>query len=130
MIKKISREELKDAPSWIDALITPLNSFMEVTYNALNKNLAFNENIQAFTKELTYITPASYPTMANVTFKNELKNRAIGVQLLQIYDRATYTPVLDAVYIPWILDNENNVVIYPIPGLQASRTYIIRLVVY
>ncbi len=33
--KKILREDLKDAPAWVNGLIGPLNAFMESVYQAL-----------------------------------------------------------------------------------------------
>ena len=126
--KKIIREDVKGAPEWIDAVITPINSFMESVYNALNRNITFNENIAAFEKEIIYRTPTTYPVMDNVTFVNELRTRARGVMLMQVVDRATYEPPVGPVYVPWIEDNKG-IVIKPIQGLVADKTYQVRLLV-
>lgn len=128
--KKIKREDLKDAPSWISGLIDPLNSFMETVYQTLNSNVTFQDNIASFFKEITYITPASYPSgVEDISFQNDLKTRAQGVVVVQAYDKTTYTPMLDPVYVPWV-ENQGQIVVSKITGLEASKTYTIRLLVF
>lgn len=123
--KKILREDLKDAPNWISGVIDPINNFMETVYQTLNKNVT-EENTASQIKELTYKTPSTYPTMDNVEFISGLKTKARGVAAMQVYDKDTYTPAAGPVYVPWIEDN-GTIIIYPITGLQASKTYIVRL---
>jgi len=128
--KKILREDIKDAPSWIGSLIDPINSFMETVYQALNRNITFTENISSFIKEITYTTMSTYPTgQSDLVFKNELKSRAIGVSVLQAYEKLTYEPAAGAVYAPWVEGN-NGIIISTLTGLEASKTYIIRLVIF
>lgn len=127
--KKILKEDLKEAPGWISGLIDPLNSFMESTYQALNRNLTFTENIASFVKEITYKTPATYPTGQEVVrFKNDLKTKPIGCMVMQVYEKTSYTPAPGPVYVPWIED-AGSIVISPITGLEADKTYLIRLLI-
>lgn len=128
--KKILREDLKDAPDWVSGIITPVNSFMETVYQAMNKNMTLQENISSFVKEITYKTPSTYPTMEVISFQNELKSKPIGVMLMQIYDKSTYSPVLNSVYIPWIVNDKGGIEIHPITGLAADKTYMVRLVIF
>lgn len=127
-IKKILREDVKDAPSWIAGIIDPVNSFMENVYTALNKSITLTDNISSFIKEVSYTTPASYPSMANVSFLNTLRTRATGVIIMQAFETATYTPVSIG-NLAWIED-VNGIVLYPISGLAASKTYTLRLVIF
>lgn len=127
--KRILREDLKDAPDWVNGIINPVNSFMESTYQALNKNITLQENVASFIKEITYRTPSTYPVMEIVEFTNSLKTRAIGVQIMQVYDKATHIPAPGPVYIPWI-EEAGAIKIYPITGLEADKTYFIRLVIF
>lgn len=130
-IKKILREDLKDAPTWVNGLIDPLNVFMEMVYQALNKNITLSENVASFVKELTYITGSSYPTSQDLfTFNNELKTRPVGVLPLQVYERNTYIAAAGPVYIPWIYQNGNQIQVSTITGLEASKTYTVRVVVF
>lgn len=126
--KRILREDIKDAPDWVSSLINPINSFMEVVYQSLNKNITFSENVAAFIKELTYTTSSTYPAGLVVSFANSLKTKASGVMLMQIYETATYTPPPGPVYIPWV-ENNGAIMVSSITGLEASKTYLIRLLV-
>lgn len=127
--KKILKEDLKDAPSWIDGVITPVNTFMESTYQALNKNITFTENIASFVKEISYTTVAAYPVgQEQIKFQNTLKVRASGVMVMQVYDKSNYTPAPGPVYIPWV-ENLGYIQIDTITGLEANKTYMIRLLV-
>lgn len=126
--KKILREDLKDAPRWITNVIDPINSFMESVYQALNKNITFQENIASFIKEITFTTPSTYPTMDDLEFTNTLKSKASGVLLMQIYEKSNYTAAAGPVYVPWI-ENNGLIVVSAIPGLVADKTYVMRLLV-
>jgi len=59
--KRILKEDLREAPSWIDKLLYPLNSFMESVYFALNRNLNFQENIASQIYEIEFTTASDYP---------------------------------------------------------------------
>ncbi len=126
--KKILREDVKEAPSWISGIIEPVNSFMENVYQALNGNITFTQNINSFVKELTYRTTASYPVADQVSFTNELKVRATGVFVMQAFDRANYQAPAGPVYVPWVEDN-GSILVSSITGLAASKVYTLRLLI-
>lgn len=128
--KKISREDMKEAPSWVNAIIEPVNNFMNTVYLTLNRNVTYADNFGSFIKEIDYSTDASYPSnVPNVSFVNDLKVKATGIHVAQIYNKSDYTPPAGPVYIPWIEIN-GSIIIYPITGLAASTNYLLRLVVY
>lgn len=119
---------MKDAPSWVGGIIEPFNSFAEVVYQALNRNITFTENINSFVKEITYKTTASYPSADQISFTNDLKTRATGVLVMQAFERTSYQPAPGPVYVPWVEDN-GLILVNAITGLAASKTYTIRLLV-
>ena len=127
--KRVLREDVKGAPGWINPLIDTLNSFMETVYQALNRNITFGQNVACQIKELSYRTPATYPAgVENIEFLSDLKTKATGVMLMQVYDRADYSPPPGPVYVPWI-ENNGTIIIYPITGLEADKLYVVRLLV-
>lgn len=126
--KKILREDVKDAPAWITAVIEPFNSFAENVYQALNKNITFSENLSAFVKELSYKTTSLYPVAERVEFSSELKVKATGLQVLQAVEKSTYRPAPGPVYAPWVESN-GVIMVSAITGLEADKTYVIRLLI-
>lgn len=128
-IKKILREDLKGAEDWVNGLIDPLNNFMETVYQALNKNITFTENISSNVKELVVRTSSAYPTMERIEFLSNLRTRAIGLQVIQAYEKGTYTPAEGPVYAAWVEEN-GTIIIHNITGLEASKVYNIRLLVF
>lgn len=128
--KKILREDVKDAPNWVSGIIDPVNSFMENVYQSLNKNITLQDNIASAVKEISYKTTSSYPSPQElVTFQNTLRTSPIGIMVMQAYDKATYTPAPGPVYVPWVNDN-GTLTISTITGLEADKTYLVRLVIF
>ncbi len=129
-IKRILREDLKEAPDRVSGIIDPMNSFMQAVYLALNRNITLTENVSSFIREMTYNTPPSYPSGVDpISFKNELKIKPIGVLVLQIYDKSNYTPAVGPVYVPWVED-DGDIIISTLTGLVASKSYLLRLVIF
>jgi hypothetical protein len=129
-IRRILREDIKEAPSWIEKLLTPLNSFMSVVYENLNKNITFRENIACQIKEMEFETLATYSSLdwTLVQFKG-LSYKATGVLLMQLYEKAdTYIPIKKAVSIDW-LDLNGSININYISGLENSKKYFARFLV-
>jgi len=125
--RKVLREDVKGAPSWIIPLIDALNSFMDSVYGAMNKNITFGDNIGCQVKELTYRTPTTYPTGVDpVEFTSTLKFRSSGLWVTQVVERQNYLPPPGPVYIPWVEDS-GIIRIGTITGLEADKVYTIRL---
>lgn len=127
---KILKEDLKGAPEWVDQLIFPVNTFMANVYQCLNKNVTLQDNIGSFIYTFTYKTPVSYPAdVDTVEFLNQLKTKPIGVVLLQVYDKSNYVAAAGPVYVPWI-ENNGSIVLSTITGLEADKSYLVRLAVF
>jgi hypothetical protein len=129
--KRILKEDLKEAPGWIDKVIGPVNSFFESIYHALNKGLTFEENIAAQIRELSFTTTAGYNgTVAQwkvINFQSTLGKRAKGLILLQLTQvEAVYTPIENDICIDW-QDLNGDIRIGLIRGLTASKTYQLRV---
>lgn len=125
-INKIAKEALKDAPSWVDALIGPINSFFETIYYAFNKQLTFEDNFVAQIVELTFTTPSTYTAsndFPDLSFKRTFFNRGQGLVILNIYENTSnFTPITGGTSIQW-QDLNGNIVIHYVSGLEDSKTY-------
>lgn len=137
--KKILREDVKEAPPWVDKLLYPINSFFETVFSGLSKNLTFSENIACQIKEIEFNTTGTYDGTAanwvNLKFNKTIKTKAQGVWLLQIIDLgnigtplSSYRPIEGDVCIDWMEDN-GQIIIGLIRGLAASKTYSVRFLV-
>lgn len=134
--KRIMREDLQDAPSWIDRLLFPLNSFMESVYYALNKNITFNENIACQIREITFTTPSTYGVGSpvgvdfdEIRFSNQLRTVPQGVIIMQLnITNSVDTPLYTAQSLHWYHDDGIIYIPY-ISGLSASTDYTLRVLV-
>ena len=128
--KKIFREDLKGAPQWIDPMINTINSFMESVYQGLNSNITFGDNVRSFIKEIDYVTSSSYPSgMEILEFPNTLKVRPTGVLTAQVVEKSTNEPPPGPTTVQWALNTAGNIEIHSVSGLEASKTYLVRLIV-
>lgn len=132
-VNKIAKEALKDAPSWVDGLIGPINSFFETIYYAFNKNLTFEDNFIAQIVELTFTTPATYvpdQDFPDLTFRRTFFSKAQGLLIMSITQvESNYTPITNATSLQWE-DMNGTIKIYYVAGLADSKTYKIRLLLF
>lgn len=127
-IKRILREDLgPNVPNWTEGIIGPVNSFMEAVYQTLNKNVTFTENVASFFVELIIKTDVS-SVFETSNFLNQIKTRPRGVLVCQVYEKSTFTPIA-VTGIAWSTDG-TNVSIFELPGLSASQTYVVRLLIF
>lgn len=131
---KILREDLKEAPAWIEKLLYPLNRFFEDVYNALSNKLTFEENFVAAFKEITFTTQSGYvgtaATFTQIEFPRPLKVKPKGLLPVQVTrNEDNYTAVEGGVHVDWRDDN-GVIKIACITGLVASKNYTIRLLLF
>jgi len=132
-IRRLLRENIPEAPDWIDKLLNPLNKFFEETFAALDKNITFEENIRAQLKSITFTTGAAYDgTAANfemLVFSSTLPTKVQGVIIMQIKaDTDNYTPIEGDVCLDWQEINKE-VQVGLIRGLSTSTKYILNVLV-
>lgn len=131
-VHRISKEDLKDAPSWIDRLLSPLNSFMESVYSALNGKLTFGTNIQGQFKVINLVAGAA-ATNNTFTFTHTLGSNAKinGVVVVHATEVSTqaYTPVSSAVFVSWRQSGQQ-IVIDAITGLTNTKQYNVTVLVF
>mgnify|MGYP003136564022 FL=1 len=133
-IRRISKEDLHEAPEWVEKLIYPINLFFDSVYRALNGRLTLSDNILGKQKETTFQVQAAYDGTDTdkwdvIKFQSELGSRAKGVYLMQITeqsDTGNFVPIGKSVFIDW--EDENGTIkINYITGLTASKKYQLRV---
>lgn len=134
-LRKILREDLKEAPNWVDRLIDPINQFMESTFNLLNKNITFNGNIACQIKGLDFTTSPIYDkndpnTFNPVKFQSTLRTKAFGMQTVKIVEvGGNYTPITDPIHVDWY-EYDGMIHIPFICNLKPSTRYKINLLLF
>ena len=124
-IKRLTKEDMKDAPSWIERLLVPLNQFLDSVYRALNGQISFVDNItaQRYSIQLTAGAAAT-----NNTFKFQpTLNKKPEFLIWRIYEKDTNYAVGLAVYVEWFYDGDIN--ISAISGLTENHYYIVNLLI-
>lgn len=128
--KRVSREDLKDAPDWVEGLIGPLNSFMDSVTRGLNKNITFQENIRGAIKDLEFTTSSTYNTgtFTPVTFTyGGGALRPQGVVILQLRQE-NGAIIKTAISLSWSESNGSISIDY-VAGLANSTRYFLRVLV-
>lgn len=128
-VRRLLREDLKDAPEWIDRLIQPINLFFESVYSALNRNLTLGDNVTAQIKNFT-ITAGAAATDNTFSFLFSIATKPRGVLVIScVQDEPVYTPLTGAVTVPSWRVNGDQVVIESITGLTNTKKYSISVLV-
>jgi hypothetical protein len=123
--KKISRADLgKDAPDWVNNLLSPLNSFIEQVYTALNKNITLPENVASQIINIEVNTPADYSIgiFPSINFKRTLARKANLCIIGRAIEINTNSIFINGVFPTWE-DNNGTIGIKYISGLENSKNY-------
>ena len=126
-IKRLTKEDMKDAPSWIDRLLFPLNQFLDSVYRALNGQIDFVDNIKAQRYSIQ-ITAGASAASNTFKFKPTLKKRPEFILSTVFRKDVNYAPIGSAVYLDWYYDGEF-VQVSSITGLTNTYVYSISLLV-
>ena len=133
-IRRISKEDLQEAPDWGEKLIYPINLFFDSVYRALNGRLTLSDNILGKQKETTFQVQSAYDGTDTdkwdvIKFQSELGSRVKGLYLMQITEQSgtgNFVPIGKSVFIDW--EDENGTIkINYITGLTASKKYQLRV---
>lgn len=130
------REDIPNAPEWIDALINPLNTFMEEVYFALDRDLELETNVKGAIRTITFTTRSDYSTANPATngwiiqkINDPIGRKPECVAIGQVTDKDSFSVVTDPVSCNW--DYLNGVVrINYIAGLADSTKYEIKLLIF
>ena len=133
-VKRISKEALPEAPSWVEKLIYPVNLFFDSVYRALNGRLTVPDNISGQIKEISFQVRSDYngtdTTKWDVLkFQSTLGRKASGLVLLQLLrneDAGSFTPIASSVFVDW--EDENRLIkINYMTGFTATKKYLLRV---
>lgn len=118
----------EDYQELVDKLAVSINYGFDTVYDALNKNLTFDDNIACTIASFT-VTVDIYgvPVKKNTQFKLSEKQKSIqGLIVIDCYEEKKNLPPPSAPFITF-LKSENNVLIKNIKGLTADTSYVIKV---
>ena len=136
-IRRITKEDLRDAPDWVNFLLYPLNSFMESVYSALDANLTLGDNIAGCGScTLSFKTRSDYSTALVKkdgwelqTLSNPIRYKPTNVVIGNIIEKEGFSVITEPVNVFWDYLNGSIRVKY-ITGLQDSTKYEISLLIF
>ena len=125
-IRRLSREEIPDAPEWVDALVYPLNLLFEQLYIGLNKGLTEDENFKGETKTFT-ITGSSTPEDNTFTFDSGAVTEPASIVLKRIIRSDRVNPSFSQA--PWVNAQwtAGKIQVFSIVGLTDGVKYEVTL---
>lgn len=131
-IKRVTREDLHEAPDWIERLLIPLNQFMGAVYQALNGDLSIGANVRGSVRTLRVTTSATYTAaddFREVSFDTGLTVKATACLIAHIEktDDPTDT-ITGGVSVKWA-ERAGKIVVSHISGLADSTKYTVRFLV-
>jgi hypothetical protein len=127
-IRRILKEDLREAPSWFSKLLDPINTFMDSVYNAMNKNQTFGENVKGQIK--SFQVTAGAGAVNNTFFFTTTVSNPAGVILIRaIQNGSTFVPLTSAPTIASWRHGDGMIYVDSITGLTAGQKYTITILV-
>jgi hypothetical protein len=122
-LKRLTREDFKDAPVWIERLLYWLNIFFEAVNRALSNGLTIEENMSAQTKTFQ-ITAGAAATNNTTNFALTMKTVPNHLFVGKVMNVTTdnYNPIGSAVFVEWRYQ-DGQVYITSITGLTNGNVY-------
>lgn len=130
ILKKFYREDFPDETrNWIDKLLSPLNDFVRVVSENLNKKITFEQNMYGFTTEITTVAGKSV-TLNNITIANQIDTEPFGVFAVKLSNMTYPLDGINSCFIKWDYDaTTNSIIIKQVTGINTDYVYKIRLVI-
>lgn len=130
--KRIITGDIKNDPNSLERLLPQINTYFDAIYNALAKNLNFQDNFQSQENVITFRTVSDYDAgvFPLIKFVKTIGKKASGLVLFQITQEADfYTPIMNGVYVDWT-EEAGNIIIGYVTGLVALKKYSMRVMVF
>lgn len=127
-IQRFQKQNYPGSPDWFTRFLSDLNSFTEIIWNILNKNLTPADNLDAQVYE-TSIRAGAAALNNTLSFQSTLKHTPLAVLVGQVSDQAAYAaPFSSSVFATWTFSG-TTISITGITGLTSAHTYNITLIV-
>lgn len=120
---QLNREDLKDAPKWVDKVLEVLNPFIQAVVAALSRGLTLQENMASQVKTVVFTTGSAIGDSFPLAFRSEL-SAPYACWLAQCIPLESSGSVSGGVSIhTWKLTTSGMVEVSYLSGLQANTKY-------
>lgn len=113
----------------IDKLALPINQFFETVVLAMNKGLELDENVNSQLKDITVSVNGSGIPNNTINFGSTKKGRVKGLLCIKADNLTTPTNYPTSGIILSFFEENSVIKVNHITGLQASESYLLRLLV-
>lgn len=117
-LKRVQRENMPDAPAWIDEIITIVNNFFQNIYKILNKGITLQDNVRCEIREIERIAP-----IQDLAIPTKILPPT-GIIMLSITGPEFSDPVVMRAHV-----TQSNVIVDTITGLTSGSTYKVRILI-
>lgn len=127
--RRIAREDVPEAPDWIEVFIYSLNQFYDTVRAALTRSLTFSENHDA--QIFTFRIVAGATALDNTyRFAITMKKKVEGMLLSKVMQiETTYVPLTSVPWVDWHQES-TEMVIDSIQGLTSGKSYDVTLFLF
>lgn len=127
-IQRFQKQNYPGSPDWFTRFISDLNSFTEIVWNILNKNITPDDNMDAQIYQTSIRAGATSADNA-FQFISTLDHSPQAVFIGYVADQAAYeAPLAAAVGIQWTFSG-GTVSVTGVSGLTDTHTYSLTLVI-
>ena len=131
--KKIYRADLgNDIPTWVDNLLSPLNSFIEQVYSAMDRNLTLPNNVSSQLESIEFTTSSTYSasqTFPEISIRRTIPRYTTFVIVGNVMDSGNPQKKFTTPVFPSWSDENGIIKIRYISGLTNSTKYKIYLLI-
>lgn len=128
-----SNGPVENEQSFIEKISFSLNNGIEALYNVLNKNVSLKDNVFCTVKTINITVDSLGNPVGNASFVLDTamnSNRVIGIQVLAAINQVNTTTYPTGAPFVSFSQNNNNIIINNITGLQANQGYQLTLVAF
>jgi len=127
-ITRFQKQNYPGSADWFTRFMQDINSFTEIVWNTLNKNITIGDNLDAQVYTFTVIAGAD-ATKNTLSFASTLKHSPLAVLVAGVTDKTAYsTALLNAVGLQWTFASPT-ITITGIAGLVNTHTYQMTVIV-
>jgi hypothetical protein len=127
-IQRFQKQNYPGSPDWFTRFISDVNSFTEIIWNILNKNVTPSDNMDAQVYQTTLLAGAA-ASNNTLSFQSTLKHTPQAVIIGAVTDQAAYSGAFSSAVFPTWSFSGTSVSIVGITGLTSGHTYSITFVI-